>query len=67
MSPCFPAIDPATLGDLRGIAVDAPLIPYLLGAIDYLSNPDLYRGEAEDVEATVYAFEALLDQLTGLT
>lgn len=56
----FPAVDGNALGDTVSVDIDKALIPYVLGAVAELDDPQLFYGDSEDIEKTLAAIENLL-------
>lgn len=62
----LPAIDPNELGTLESVEIDALLIPYIIGALDFLTKKTTFNGDPEDIQGTIIAFEDLIATLTGV-
>lgn len=60
----LPAISAAQLGDFDTVVIDRAVIPYLLGAIEPLTDPSRYDGEQVDIQLTILLFEAVLAHLS---
>lgn len=60
----FPAVPSGDLAVTTVVEIPVALIPYLVGNIQGLTNPELYFGAAQDVIATAEAFDSLLITLS---
>lgn len=63
----FPAIPATDLGTTVSVDIDAALLPYLIGVIQPLVDPDNFRGTQADILATSEAFDSLLVTLSNAT
>lgn len=62
----FPAIPTSQLGTTAQIDIDRALIPYIVGSLQSLLDPDNFYGQAADIEATTEAFDSLLVDLSNV-
>lgn len=60
----LPAINPAELGTIKSVDIDALLIPYLIGLVGELCTPSAFYGDSEDIIETVLQFELIKAALT---
>ena len=63
----FPAIDANDLGNMASVNIDLATIPFLLGSVKWLANPELWHGDEEDIYETTQAFEQLARRLAAAT
>jgi len=60
----LPAIDPNALGTQKSVLIDALLLPYIIEALSFLTDPNTFYGDSEDIQGTVEAFENLMSDIT---
>lgn len=62
----FPAIPFDTTPEQVSINVDWDLLPYLLGVIQWLTDPELYIGDEDDIQYTIGRVNQALCDLTAV-